>query len=251
MKWFKHETNDRDQVESKLIKKAFGAEGYGIYQMLLEVIGGNVEAENYKNWGFVSSLHTIETLAEECYVSTDRLKEFLKFCDEKGIFAKKNGKLFCSLILKRLDNYAEKVQRESEVSTKLVRSKLSLIEDSNKRREKKRVYTDRVSLKEAFLKNPIFQTYKQKFPDRDYELCFEEMCDWYETNKGRLPQSVSAFGNWLTRSKPDEAVIAKRRSDADAAATQKLKDDIANSKPASPETLKKIQDMKDKFLNKK
>ena len=101
MKWFKHETNDRNTVVSKLIRANFGAEGYGIYQTLLEVIAEYVEEGNLEEWGHVDSLHNLDSLAAECSVKPEKLKEFLKFCDERGIFQKDDGRLFSYLILKR------------------------------------------------------------------------------------------------------------------------------------------------------
>lgn len=112
MRWFKHDTSDRNRVEAKLIKAKFGAEGYGIYLALLEVIGEAISEHNYKEWGHVDKMHDTETLAAECCVSVEKLKEFLKFCDERGIFEKRDGRLYSGLIKLRLDEYAEKVKKK-------------------------------------------------------------------------------------------------------------------------------------------
>lgn len=111
MKWFEHHTNDRDLPHSKIIRSKFGAEGYGIYTALLEVIGENVLEDNSNEWGQVAKIHDIESLAVECATSPDRLKEFLEFCNEKEIFEKKDGKLYTYFILDRLDNYAKRIKR--------------------------------------------------------------------------------------------------------------------------------------------
>jgi len=112
MKWFKHDSNMRNELEMKLIRSEFGAEGYGIYCALKEVVAEFVDAKNVKEWGSVHSLHTIETLAKECETTPEKLKKFLEFCNEKNIFMKKDGRLFDPLIEKQLDNFFDRVKRK-------------------------------------------------------------------------------------------------------------------------------------------
>ncbi len=68
----------------------------------------------------------------------------------------------------------------------------------------------KTQVKETFFKNPIMETLKKLYPDRDYEVQFDLMIDWYESQKGRMPQTISAFANWLAKSKPDEAMRGER-----------------------------------------
>ena len=89
MKWFEHHTDDRDQAHAKIIRAKFGAEGYGIYMSLLEVIGQNVLEDNQNEWGQVAAIHDIQSLAKECAVTSRKLRTFLEFCNEKNIFSKK------------------------------------------------------------------------------------------------------------------------------------------------------------------
>lgn len=114
MKWFEHHTSDRDLSYIKIIRSKFGAEGYGIYTALLEVIGENVREDNQEEWGCVAKMHDLDSLAAECSIKKERLSEFLAYCDQKGIFEKKGGRLFCGLILERLDNYAKRIKRSVE-----------------------------------------------------------------------------------------------------------------------------------------
>jgi len=65
-------------------------------------------------------------------------------------------------------------------------------------------------IKESFFANQIFKTLKDKYPDRDYDLEFELMCEWYKKRRKRLPQLISAFRAWLSNSKPDPQIILKR-----------------------------------------
>ncbi len=138
MKYFTHETSDRNKIASKLIRSRFGAEGYGIYQALIEVIGEEIEKNNMKDWGYVNKMHTVETLAEECSTTPDRMKEFLQFCDEKGIFQKKDGRLYSDMILERLDNYTSRLRSNYvETTDQLPHNRINRIEQNNV--EEKRV----------------------------------------------------------------------------------------------------------------
>lgn len=150
MKWFRHESTDRNEIESKLIRSKFAAEGYGIYCTLQEVIAEYVEKDNIQEWGYVHPLHSIETLAQECSTTVEKLQDFLKFCDEKKIFEKKDGRLFCSLILKRLDTFAERTRREFVASSKPLRTDLAHRKEEKIREKKKEEkYSSIISLTEG------------------------------------------------------------------------------------------------------
>jgi len=145
MKWSKHDSNERNRLELKLIRSKFGAEGYGIYQALKEVFDENVDTEHTQEWGYVHSLHTIETLADECKVTPEKLKEYLTFCDEKGIYLKKDGRLFDPHIQDRFDDFFKRFKRENNITPELVRSdsgSVGAIEENRidkNRKEKNRI----------------------------------------------------------------------------------------------------------------
>jgi len=163
MKWFKHETSDRNKVESKLIKARFGIEGYGIYQSLLEVIGETIEQANFKDWGHVDQMHDINTLSDECCVTPEVLKEFLIFCDEKGIFEKHKGRLFSRLILRRLDEWAERINSVKNKDDKTRESLGSHSGVTRARVEENRVDKNRIEEKEKKPENS--QTFLENLPE--------------------------------------------------------------------------------------
>lgn len=109
MKWFKHDTDARNDLKIKLLKKEFGAEGYGVYFQLIEVIGEYIERDNLDEWGFVEPIHTIETLADESGVTPDKLRAILIFCNKIGLLEKRDGRLYCKKVEKRLDEYMQKL----------------------------------------------------------------------------------------------------------------------------------------------
>lgn len=113
-------------LESKLVRAKFGAEGYGIMTALIEVVGENMCDDNVEDWGHVHPLHTIETLAEECAVTPEKLREFLTYTNKIKLFERTEKGLFYKIILSRLDNYGSRERRKYEVSTNQVRSKFDI-----------------------------------------------------------------------------------------------------------------------------
>lgn len=112
MKWFEHSTSARHDVKLKILKKKFGAEGYGVYFQLLEIIGESIETNNSDDWGFVDRVHTVETLADEVGIAPKKLREILTLCNEIDLFQKYNERLYCHQILNRLDTYARRYAKD-------------------------------------------------------------------------------------------------------------------------------------------
>lgn len=116
MKWFQHESNARNDIKLKMLQKAFGNDGYAVYFKMLEIIAEYANEKNLNEWGFVDRFHDTQTLAEECNINAERLADILKKCNELDLFEKKNHRLYCDKILKRLDNYAQQVRRKAKNS---------------------------------------------------------------------------------------------------------------------------------------
>lgn len=112
MKWFEHDTSARNDVKLKILKKKFGAEGYGVYFQLLEIIGESIEVSNPDDWGFVDKVHSVETLADEVGVEPEKLRAILKLCNEIDLFQKYRERLYCHQILNRLDTYARRYAKD-------------------------------------------------------------------------------------------------------------------------------------------
>ena len=95
-------------------------------------------------------------------------------------------------------------------------------------------------LKNSWFNNPIFSKIKDRYPDRDYDFQFELLWDWWVNEKGKPPLSISAFDNWLSRSKVDESIILKRRSEY-------IYDVVKPDMPINLEGLEAYRKMKERF----
>jgi len=114
MKWFKHDTDARNDIRIKLLKKECGIEGYGVYLSILEIIAQSIKKDNVAKWGYLDALYTTEVLAEEIGCEKQKLLIILDICWKNKLFSRKNKKLFCKKILNRLDEYAVKI-RNSDI----------------------------------------------------------------------------------------------------------------------------------------
>lgn len=126
MKWFKHDTDAKEDVKIKLLEKKHGLIGYAVYFKTLEIIGKSIDKDNVDEWGFVETVHSIDTLAESVGIESGHYRDIIGTCDELGLFSKLNDKLYCEKILFRLDEYADRLLNKKQLK-KLInqRKKLS------------------------------------------------------------------------------------------------------------------------------
>jgi hypothetical protein len=102
-------------------------------------------------------------------------------------------------------------------------------------------------LKIKFFKHPLFEKYKIKYPDRDYDLAFEEMCAWYQSKKKRLPVLITAFGKWLSNTKVDEKLQIERRRALEKSEQDRRQTKLDNAPRASRE---KVEEFKQQMYSK-
>lgn len=102
-----------------------------------------------------------------------------------------------------------------------------------------------------FKLNPLWDQIISKYPDRDYELEFGKMADWWISNKKKLPKSISAWDNWLKNTKADPALQSQRMDKirrAEDIKKQEELDKIPLPKQASLDKLREeINKVKSKF----
>ena len=76
-------------------------------------------------------------------------------------------------------------------------------------------------------KNPLFYKITAKYPDRDYKYQFELLCDYWLSKRKRLPDTVTAWENWLKHTTPDPQIIKDREMGEKKIETEKrMKDGL-------------------------
>lgn len=213
MKWFKHDTDARNDTRIKLLKKKFGAMGYGIYFQLLEIIGENIKDNNHEEWGFVEEIHTLDTLADECGVSRDKLTTVLAYCNELGLLYKLDHKMCCPKILLRLDEYATRrkndlnvYQREKEL-TKQCRESIGIVSGQNRVLEQNRIEQNRIEKKREEYHTLSTLTEKEfELVATDYNVpiafvrsVYDDMCNYCASKGKTYKDYLATLRNWVKR----------------------------------------------------
>lgn len=104
-----------------------------------------------------------------------------------------------------------------------------------------RPVADPEKLKQAFLNHPLFPALQKKYPDRDYEFQMDLMCEWWLTNKKKLPVSITALANWLRNTRPDPEIQAERRKREIKEDTQRRLKEMENIPRADPVRLQELR----------
>jgi len=99
MKYFKHATDMRNDVKIRRIVRTFGAEGYAIYNYVLEAIVYKIEAENPEPY----LEDTAEDIAYYFNMEEQKVQEILEECVKQGLFVRENGVISCPKVFKYLD----------------------------------------------------------------------------------------------------------------------------------------------------
>ncbi len=104
-------------------------------------------------------------------------------------------------------------------------------------------------LKTKFLNNPLYAEICKQYPHRNYDLQFQLMCDWWRSNRNKLPVAISAFSKWLSNTPIDERIktenirkMQKEESDRNFNTTEKK---------ATPESIKKLQEIINQLIKNK
>ena len=114
MYWFKHDANARRDQKIVQVLNVYGAEGYGWYFMLIEMMR---EISDYRLR--ITGKYTISGLAQELRTSPERLKEFIDDCiNEFNLFSSDGIYIWSESLRKRMKAYSEVIEsrRDSAIA---------------------------------------------------------------------------------------------------------------------------------------
>jgi hypothetical protein len=125
MKWFQHETNaNRDPKLEKLLLK-YGADGYALYFLCLELIAAPID-RTHINFDLE---HDSEYLAARLHIDSRRVEEIMRYMIDLELFEfdQSSMKITCMHLALRLENSivknAELARVKKKVAAKLTRYK--------------------------------------------------------------------------------------------------------------------------------
>ena len=99
MKWFKHETDARNSLKLRKVRRKYGADGYAIYWFCLEAIAYEVDKDNLT----FDLKEDAETIAFELSIQEKRVEEIMRYLVKAELFESSQGVVTCLKLAERLD----------------------------------------------------------------------------------------------------------------------------------------------------
>lgn len=102
MKWFQHDSNAHTDPKLVDLADRWGAEGLGIYWVVVELIATRLDGQNPTMELEEKTPHIARIFGGR--TSIDRIEAILKFCEDLGLFKRgPNNRIQCPTLLKKLD----------------------------------------------------------------------------------------------------------------------------------------------------
>ena len=99
MKWFKHDSDARNSLKLRKVRRKYGADGYAIYWFCLEAIAYDVDKDNLT----FDLKEDAETIAFELAIQEKRVTEIMLYLVSVGLFENTNNTITCLKLAERLD----------------------------------------------------------------------------------------------------------------------------------------------------
>lgn len=99
MRWFKHDTNASSDSKLQNVLLDYGLEGYGLYWYCIELIAGNVDADNIT----FSLEHDARIIARYTGSTAQKVEEMMRYFVTIGLFENCDGVITCMKLAKRID----------------------------------------------------------------------------------------------------------------------------------------------------
>lgn len=208
MKYFKHECDAAFNKKLRKLKRICGAEGYGIYFQIIELIGRDIEKSNFSEWGYLPDeyMNDHEFLAEEVGTTVENLSKTIYACLELNLLEKKGDKerLYCSKVLERADEYTQKLIRQfgnkleskSEDNPDSVGTTSGQHPDSVVHKKRKEQNRKKQKRREENEKKPTAsKKYLLSIPDDDVNAFHQ----YYEVSVENIKTKGEALHNWLVK----------------------------------------------------
>ena len=107
MKWFKHQASANMDAKLQEVLLDYGLEGYGLYWYCLELIAGNVEADNLT----FELEHDCRIIARNVGSTSQKVQEMMTAFINFGLFEEAQGTITCLKLAKVSDDYTAKLVR--------------------------------------------------------------------------------------------------------------------------------------------
>lgn len=99
MKWFKHQSDARNSLKLRKVRRKYGSDGYAIYWFCLESIAYDVDKDNLT----FDLKEDAETIGFELTIQEKRVEEIMLYMIEIGLFESSRGMITCLKLAESID----------------------------------------------------------------------------------------------------------------------------------------------------
>ena len=99
MQWFKHQSDARNSLKLRKVRRKYGADGYAIYWFCLEAIAYEVNKDNLT----FDLKEDAETIGFELSIQEKRVEEIMKYMIEVGLFESSGNVITCLKLAESID----------------------------------------------------------------------------------------------------------------------------------------------------
>ena len=99
MQWFKHQSDARNSLKLRKVRRKYGADGYAIYWFCLEAIAYEINKDNLT----FDLKEDAETIGFELSIQEKRVEEIMKYMIEVGLFESSNNVITCLKLAESID----------------------------------------------------------------------------------------------------------------------------------------------------
>lgn len=158
----------------------YGIEGYGLYFACVEIIAGNLKAENVT----FELEHDAEILAHKFKVDTIKVEKMMKYMVELKLFEYniENGRIICLQLAKRLDNHMSRNPEIKKIVDKATQLR-STLADTTKKRIADNIRLDEIRLDENIINKE----------GEEEQVPFLDKCIWYHNNIKKIKKPNTSY----------------------------------------------------------
>ena len=99
MQWFKHQSDARNSLKLRKVRRKYGADGYAIYWFCLEAIAYEVNKDNLT----FELKEDAETIAFELSIQEKRVEEIMHYMVDIGLFESSSNMITCMKLAESID----------------------------------------------------------------------------------------------------------------------------------------------------
>lgn len=123
MKWFKHDTDSNRDGKLEKVLMRYGAEGYALYWLCLELIAGKIDKQNIN----FELEHDSEILAYRLRLDSTKVEEMMRYMVSLGLFEidTTTQRITCLKLATRIENSTVKSPYLLEIQRKLKSEEIS------------------------------------------------------------------------------------------------------------------------------